>query len=148
MENICRAALDEIRTAYPDTVFHFESAGELDGNFDAARIQQVLSNLLNNAVKYGEKGQPVTLSAAGEAETINIQVKNLGNPIPAESLQVIFNPLIQLPSNQSNSGSHPSANIGLGLFIAREIVKGHNGIIKVKSSEGDGTVFVIHLPRK
>jgi signal transduction histidine kinase len=147
MENTCRVALDEIRTAYPNAVFHFESSGELNGNFDAARIQQVLSNLLNNAVKYGQKGLPVTLSATGEAERINIQVKNLGNVIPSESLRVIFNPLIQLPSNQSNLGSHPSASIGLGLFIAREIVKGHNGTIAVNSSESGGTVFVIHLPR-
>lgn len=147
MENICRISLDEVRTAYPDAVFHFESSGELDGYFDFARFQQVLSNLLNNALKYGQSGMPVTLSAAGEAEAIIIEVKNFGNAIPPESLQVIFNPLIQLPSNEPNSRTHPSASIGLGLFIAREIVKGHNGTIEVKSSETDGTVFIIRLPR-
>lgn len=147
LENICRVSLDEIRTVYPDAVFHFESSGNLDGYFDAARIQQVLSNLLNNAIKYGRSGTPVTLAAAGEAEAIILQVKNFGNAIPPESLQVIFNPLIQLPSNDSNSHSYPDASIGLGLFIAREIVKGHNGTIQVKSSEADGTVFMIRLPR-
>ena len=89
----------------------------------------------------------MTLSAAGEAEAINLRVKNLGNAIPPESLQVIFNPLIQLPSKEPVSGAHPSASIGLGLFIAREIVKGHNGTIKVESSENGGTVFIIQLPR-
>ncbi|HEX9960139.1 MAG TPA: sensor histidine kinase [Pyrinomonadaceae bacterium] len=147
MENICRAALDEIQTAYPEVVFHFETAGELNGRFDAARMQQVLSNLLNNAVKYGEKGLPLTLSATGEAETITLQVKNLGNVIPPESMQVIFNPLIQLPAKEATSGAHLSASIGLGLFITREIVKGHNGTIKVESTENGGTVFSIRLPR-
>lgn len=147
LENLCRISLDEMRTAYPNAVFHFESSGELDGHFDSARLQQVLSNLLNNAVKYGQRDLPVTLSAAGEAKAIILKVKNFGNTIPPESLQVIFNPLIQLPSKESNSGSHTSASIGLGLFIAREIVKGHHGTIQVKSNEADGTVFTIRLPR-
>jgi len=147
MENICRISLDEVRTAYPNAVFHFESSGALDGYFDSARFQQVLSNLLNNAVKYGQSDTPVTLSVAGEAEAIILKVKNFGNAIPPESLQVIFNPLIQLPSNEPNSNTYLSASIGLGLFIAREIVKGHNGTIEVKSSETGGTVFIIRLPR-
>jgi signal transduction histidine kinase len=147
MENICRISLGEIQTAYPNAVFHFESSGDINGYFDSARIQQVLSNLLNNAVKYGQSDMPVTLSAAGEEEAIILKVKNFGNTISPESLQVIFNPLIQLPSNESNSNSHLSTSIGLGLFIAREIVKGHNGTIEVKSSETDGTIFIIWLPR-
>jgi signal transduction histidine kinase len=145
MEETCRTALDEVRTAYPNAVFHFESSGDLKAGFDPARIQQVLSNLLNNAVKYGESGLPVTLSATGEAEAIFLRVKNFGNAIPPESMQLIFNPLIQLPSTESNS--HVTASIGLGLFIAREIVRGHKGTIEVKSSEGDQTVFIVALPR-
>ena len=147
MENICRVALDEIQTAYPDAVFHFECAGDTKGYFDPARIQQVLSNLLNNAVKYGESGLPVTLSAAGEAESMVIKVKNFGNTIPREFLQIIFNPLIQLPSDETNSNPRLTASIGLGLFIAREIVKGHHGTIEVQSSEDDGTVFLVRIPR-
>lgn len=148
MEKVCRVALDEIQTAYPEAVFNFDTEGDLNGHFDAARIQQVLSNLLNNAVKYGESEKPVTLSAAGEAEAIVLMVKNSGNAIPPESLQVIFNPLIQLPSNDASSNPQISASIGLGLFIAHEIVKGHNGTIEVKSAEGDETVFTVRLPRE
>jgi signal transduction histidine kinase len=147
MEKTCRVALDEIQTAYPDAVFDFKSAGDLNGHFDAARIQQLLSNLLNNAVKYGESGLPVTLSAEGEKDEIILKVKNFGNTIPPESLQVIFNPLIQLPSNDDGNNQQISASIGLGLFIAREIVKGHNGTIEVTSSEDNGTVFIVSIPR-
>jgi signal transduction histidine kinase len=147
LQDICQVALDEVQTAYPDTVFHFESSGDLNGNFDFARFQQVLSNLLNNAVKYGQNGKPVTLLLTGKANSITLEVKNFGNTIPPESLQVIFNPLVQLSPDKSNSNSQLSTSIGLGLFIAREIVKGHNGTIEVESSESDGTVFSIQLPR-
>jgi signal transduction histidine kinase len=147
MENVCRAALDEVRTAYPDTDFQFKSSGDLNGSFDTPRFHQVLANLLNNAVKYGESGMPISLSAAGEAEAITLKVKNFGNEIPAESFQAIFNPLIRLPSNLPNSGYDVPASIGLGLFIAREIVRGHNGTIDVQSSAADGTLFTIHIPR-
>jgi signal transduction histidine kinase len=147
MENICRLSLEELQSANPTAILQFESAGDLSGHFDPARFQQVLSNLLNNAVKYGEIGLPVTLSARGEGESITLQVKNFGNAIPSDSLEIIFNPLIQLSSNQSNSNSRPTDSIGLGLFIAQEIVKGHNGTIEVGSSEKDGTIFTVQLPR-
>lgn len=147
IEKVCRIALDEIQTAYPDASFDFTSAGEINGRFDSARIQQVLSNLLNNAVKYGEPGLPVTLSAEGETEAIVLKVKNFGNMIPREYLQVIFNPLIQLPVSKPESNPPLPTSIGLGLFIAREIVKGHNGTIEVTSSEDKGTIFLVRLPR-
>lgn len=147
MEKICRIALDEIQTAYPDAVFDFKSTGDIIGRFDSARIQQVLSNLLNNAVKYGETGVPVMLSTEGDAEAIILKVKNFGNMIPREYLQAIFNPLIQLPASDPASDPPLPTSIGLGLFISREIVKGHNGTIEVTSSEDNGTVFIVRLPR-
>lgn len=147
MGTICQAALDEVQLSYPKAVFNFEVTGNLDGYFDAARFQQVLSNLLNNAAKYSTPGMPVTLSARNESETIIVEVKNIGHPIPPESLQVIFNPLVQVASNKSESKSHPSTSLGLGLFIAREIVEGHNGTIEASSSETDGTIFTVRLPK-
>jgi signal transduction histidine kinase len=147
MDDICRTSLDEIQSANPDAILNFESSGDLRGHFDPARFQQVLSNLLNNAVKYGESGLPVLLSARGEGESITVQVKNSGNTIPSESLEIIFNPLIQLSSDGSNSNPRLTDSIGLGLFIAREIVKGHNGTVEVKSSDKEGTVFTVNLPR-
>jgi signal transduction histidine kinase len=101
--------------------------------------------LLINAAKYSEQGRQVTLSAHRGPETITVEVKNFGRPIPPESLQVIFNPLVQLSAKGTHS--HPSTSLGLGLFIAREIVEGHNGTIEVSSSETDGTKFTVHLPQ-
>ena len=146
MGNICRESLDEVQSAYPQAVFNFEAMGNLEGYFDRARFQQVISNLLINAVKYSERGTPITLSARSEPETIIVQVTSFGEPIPTESLQVIFNPLVQLSANRSKA-NHQSTSLGLGLFIAREIVEGHHGTIGATSSEEDGTIFTVRLPK-
>jgi signal transduction histidine kinase len=145
MGNICRTAIDEVQLAYPNALFNFEEAGNLEGAFDPTRFQQVLSNLLINAAKYSEPGKQITLSAHRNPETITVEVKNLGRPIPPESLQVIFNPLVQLSVRGTHSQA--STSLGLGLFIAREIVEGHNGTIEVSSSETDGTIFTVRLPQ-
>jgi signal transduction histidine kinase len=145
MGDVCRASLDEVQSAYPNAVFNFETMGNLDRRFDPARFQQVLSNLLINAAKYSEEGKSISLSARRDGETIAVEIKNFGRPIPPESLQVIFNPLVQLSAQGSQS--HPSTSLGLGLFIAREIVEGHNGTIEVSSSETNGTIFTVRLPQ-
>lgn len=145
MGDVCRTAIDEVQMAYPNALFNFEVAGNLEGSFDPTRFQQVLSNLLINAAKYSDPGKQVTLSARRDPKTIVVEVKNFGRPIPTESLQVIFNPLVQLSTKGSHS--HPSTSLGLGLFIAREIVEGHDGTIEVSSSETDGTIFTVRLPQ-
>ena len=142
----CEAALDEMKAAHPDQVFRFEMSGDLSGAFDNARLQQVFSNLLNNAVQHGAKGLPVIFEAHGGPDAVSVRVKNYGCPIPADALQVIFNPLVQVPSPAS-AGDRRSTSLGLGLFIARTIVAGHGGTLEVESSERGGTVFTARLPR-
>jgi hypothetical protein len=129
MERICRIAFDEIRAAHPERTFTLETSGELEGRFDGERLQQVLSNLLNNAVHHGTASLPITLSARGESDNITLRVKNYGRPIPADQLQVIFNPLVQIPppAAEVHEGDGPTTNLGLGLYIAREIVAMHGG---------------------
>jgi signal transduction histidine kinase len=146
MEQICALAFDEIRAVHPERLFKLETSGELDGHFDSERLQQVLSNLLNNAVQHGTRHEPITLSAHGEADKITVQVTNHGRRIPKDQLQVIFNPLVQIPVLADEDGS-PSTSLGLGLYIAHEIVAMHGGTIVAESSEQHGTVFSAHLPR-
>ena len=114
---------------------------------DSARLQQVFSNLLNNAVQHGAKGLPVIFDAHGEPDAVSVRVKNYGSPIPVDALQVIFNPLVQVPCPASGPGEGRSTSLGLGLFIARTIVAGHGGTLEVESSERGGTVFTARLPR-
>jgi signal transduction histidine kinase len=146
MEQICRIAFDEIRAAHPERTFRLQTSGELEGRFDGERLQQVLSNLLSNAVQHGAGSQPITLSAHGESDRITVKVKNYGRRIPPDQLQVIFNPLVQIPA-PADENSSPSTSLGLGLYIAREIVTMHGGTIVAESSEKDGTVFSARLPR-
>jgi signal transduction histidine kinase len=147
MAHICTLALDEIRGAHPERDFRLETSGNLDGRFDSERLQQVLSNLLNNAVRHGDRQQPITLSARGAPDKITVEVRNYGRPIPADQLQVIFNPLVQIPSGLVDEDSTPSTSLGLGLYIAHEIVTMHGGTIVAESSDELGTVFSARLPR-
>jgi signal transduction histidine kinase len=146
MEQICRMAYDEIRAAHPENVFQLEMSGELEGVFDGERIQQVLANLLNNAVQHGARSEPITLSAHGESGKITVKVKNYGQLIPADQLLVIFNPLVQIPSVPADNANFPTS-LGLGLYIVHEIVAMHGGTVVAESSAEDGTIFSASLPR-
>jgi signal transduction histidine kinase len=147
MEKICRSAFDEIRAAHPEREFRLDMQGPLEGRFDGERLQQVLSNLLNNAVQHGERTHPITLSAHGEPDEITVEVKNRGRPIPADQLLVIFNPLVQVPPEPEDEDAGLSTGLGLGLYIAHEIVAMHGGTLVAKSSDREGTVFSASLPR-
>jgi hypothetical protein len=141
---VCSAALQEAALAHPQTAFRFESGGHLDGIFDAARIRQVVSNLLNNAVQHGRRGLPVFLIVGREGSDLTLEVRNQGVPIPPDLLQVIFDPLVQVPMEQGDPRHF--ANLGLGLFIAREIVMAHGGTIVASTSTQDGTRFRVVVP--
>jgi signal transduction histidine kinase len=120
--------------------------GDLVLQADEKRLEQVLSNLLNNAVQHGDREAPVALTAHGGADTVFLSVKNMGRPIEPELLPTIFEPLVQ--GAEAEGGTDRAQNsIGLGLFIVREIVRGHEGTIDVESSEARGTVFTVKLPR-
>jgi signal transduction histidine kinase len=145
---LCEEAIEEMRSGHPGRVFHLGVSGELGGSFDAARLEQVLSNLLNNAVQHGAKDRPVILEAEGGRDAISMRVTNHGPAIRADALQVIFNPLVQIPAQTPDARAPGSSSLGLGLYIARHIVVGHGGTLEVESSEDDGTVFTARLPRR
>ena len=147
MEEICRLAFHEIRAVHPERSFKLETSGDLGGRFDAERFQQVLINLLENAVRHGDRAQPITLSAHGDPLQVTVRVQNRGQPIPEDQLQVIFNPLVQIPSALVDEASEPSTSLGLGLYIAKEIVTMHGGTLDAESSSLNGTIFSARLPK-
>jgi signal transduction histidine kinase len=144
---ICRDVVEEVRSAQPERQFLLEVPEDLAGWVDDARLRQALSNLLNNAVQHGDPASPISLLVREEGTEIVIAVKNLGDPIPADSLQVIFDPLVQLSTRSAAVPEVPSTNLGLGLFIAREVALGHHGSLDVTSDAAEGTVFTMRLPR-
>ena len=144
---LCHEAFEEVRAAYPRRALVSDISGDLSAMFDAPRMRQVLINLLTNAVQHSEHASPVFLVVKKVGDRIEAVVKNRGTPIPPDSLQVIFNPLVQVARTESKPHERPATSLGLGLFIAREIVTAHGGSIEVTSSEADGTAFAVHLDR-
>ena len=126
----------------------FERAGDLEVDFDPARMRQVLINLLGNAVQHGDASQPIRFDVRGEKHQVQASVSNHGTPIPASGIGTIFEPLVQLAKAKRGPGQRPATSLGLGLFIAREIVKAHGATLGVTSSAEEGTEFTIRMPRE
>jgi signal transduction histidine kinase len=145
---VCEDALEAIRTGFPEQQFVQTLSGDLTLQADAPRLRQALSNLLGNAVQHGDRGAPITLHAAGEADAVVLKVGNQGQPIAADSQLAIFEPLVRVPSSAALSQDRSKTSLGLGLFIVREIVIGHGGTIEVQSTAETGTVFTLRLPRQ
>jgi signal transduction histidine kinase len=108
---------------------------------DYGRLDQVLGNLLANALRYTPEGGTITLSAKPNQGGVQIQVADSGRGIPAEDLPYIFDRFWRGDSSRPHGGS-----TGLGLAIAQQLVRAHDGRIAVESEVGQGTIFTIELP--
>jgi signal transduction histidine kinase len=105
--------------------FHLEEGINCDTN----RVSQLFSNLLSNANHHGDKDKPIKVSAFSSDDLFRLSVKNEGDPIPKTSLEHLFEPFYKEDENSNKQG------LGLGLFIASEIAKAHDGSLEVKSTE-------------
>ncbi len=106
---------------------------------DPVRIGQLFSNLLGNALAHGSAETPVRARAATDGETFELSVSNAGEPIPAEAMKKLFQPFFRASVRESQQG------LGLGLFIAHEIAKAHQGTLSVASSPLE-TTFTFRMP--
>lgn len=142
---ICERIVEEIRALHPASNIVFEAKAQALGSFDGPRMEQVFSNIISNAVQHGDAPLPITVELATRAETVVFTVRNGGNPISADVLPFIFNPMGRF-SQRSVIEHGPTEGLGLGLFIASEIVTSHQGLIEVESDLASGTVFRATLP--
>jgi signal transduction histidine kinase len=144
LAEVCALEIDGLQTAHPDRVISFIAKGNLRGVWDAARIQQILSNLLKNALDYGARDAAIEVQATELEREVLLSVRNRGAPIPPATLRNIFEPLRRgaVGHDRPETGS----NLGLGLFIAQEIARAHGGTIHVSSDEHE-TTFTVNLPR-
>jgi PAS domain S-box-containing protein len=110
------------------------------GRFDRTRVEQVITNLLVNAAKFGQ-GKPITLHVAPDGDRARLRVTDRGIGIAAEDQARVFERFERAVTSQHFGG------LGLGLYIARQIVEAHGGEIYVESVPGTGTSFVVRLPR-
>jgi signal transduction histidine kinase len=144
--NLCLGAVEELRRNYPGRSIEFDAKGDREGMWDAARIAQVFSNLIGNALQHGAQDEPVTVHLDCESDEIVAKIGNKGTPIDRDRMQSIFEPLVRF-TEEGRIGHRNETSLGIGLYITREIVQAHKGVIHVDSSDGEGTTFTFRLPR-
>jgi PAS domain S-box-containing protein len=135
--------VDEIRAAHPQSLIDFEVNGECNARVDTDRFEQVVSNLVENAVTHGDPAKPVRLVLTGEPNVLRMTVQNFGVPISPDFLPLVFSPF----ARGGETGQHSSAGLGLGLYICERIIYAHHGKLSVRSSQEAGTCFEVLLPR-
>jgi signal transduction histidine kinase len=110
-----------------------EVVGETRGLWDGLRLQQMLRNLVSNAIKYGAPGEPVRVVLTGEEADVRIEVVNSGPAIQQSALNEIFDPLTRGPAQRHDTDN----GLGLGLYIVREIARAHGGEVVVRSDKAE-----------
>ena len=134
------AVVHELRDGQPDCQIIADIGVSCSVRCDLGRLQQIASNLLANALTHGRPQSPVKISAKADANDLVLEVWNAGEPIPAESLNKIFEPFWRHSVSASRNG------LGLGLHICSQIVRAHQGRISVTSTREGGTQFTARLP--
>ena len=119
--------------------------GDTHGAWDPRRLDQMLQNLIGNALQHGSNKREVTLTLSGDARSVRLTVHNHGLPIPVDAIPTLFDPLVRSASEELGE---PTTSLGLGLFIVKQVVDAHQGTIEISSNEADGTTFTVVLPRK
>lgn len=146
--------VEELRSTHERADIVVRSVGNLEGNWDSGRLQQVMSNLIGNAIRHGRAGGVIVVTLDGSStEGVTLAVHNEG-VIPTDVRQAMFEPFAgsstrDRPSNESERRDLVVARdgLGLGLYIVDQIVRAHGGKIDVESSEDSGTTFRVSLPR-
>jgi signal transduction histidine kinase len=137
------STLDDFRLRAPSRKLHFNRPdAPIEITIDPLRINQVISNLIDNALKYSFEDSPIEVSITTTQTHLCASVKDQGHGITEEKQKDLFAPF----SRGSDELTDKSGGLGLGLFISREIITLHEGTIGVKSTIGEGSTFYFELP--
>ncbi len=143
---VVRQGVEELEAAWPERSLRVQvGPGRYEGQWDADRLLQVVSNLGGNALQYGPPELPVTFRLSDAGDAVVLEVHNGGEPIPPEMLPRLFDPFRRGTSAGHAGGA--GAGLGLGLYIVEQVVKGHGGRIEAQSAAEAGTTFRVTLPR-
>ena len=145
LKETCLPVMAEMEVIHPNQRFSLIAEDDVHGSFDTAKMKQVLSNLIGNAVQHGASNSAVTVTAQRTQSGLELHVHNDGPAIPPAMLPKIFDCFVQAKSGLKPD-EEQSTSLGLGLYIAKEIVAAHGGTIDVQSSDGEGTTFIVRLP--
>jgi signal transduction histidine kinase len=145
LAQISRQTVAELAAAHQKSTIDLSCPESLRGTFDATRINQMLSNLIGNAIQHGAHSQPVTVAVSLESDHVVFQVHNEGAPIPESTLHTIFD-FTPRRRKEDKEPTNNFSHLGLGLFVVKKIVVAHSGTIKVTSTAEAGTTFNVKLP--
>jgi signal transduction histidine kinase len=141
LSEICQRIVDELRATSTIEIIQTEN-GDVTGVWDTGRLAEVVSNIVGNAVGYATPGTSVAVDLRNDGERVVLSITNLGICIAPALLRDVF-----LPFRRSQeAATHRSGHLGLGLYIAHEIVNSHGGTLDVRSTDGS-TTFTASLPR-
>ena len=139
---VCLEEVELRRASHPDHVIELNVTGSTEGLWDASRIKQALGNLIANAATYGAPRGRISVDLRVDEMQAHLSVKNEGPALPREILSSLFEPLRRMP----NGAQGDRANLGLGLFIVREVARAHGGTVTAESADGV-TDFALHLSK-
>ncbi|QYF93404.1 sensor histidine kinase [Massilia sp. PAMC28688] len=145
LSRVCQEVVDELRTYHPERRIDLSMQDHLDAIFDESRIAQVLSNLIGNAIQYGSGDKPVIVVMSKLENDVRITVNNRGKAIEQNKLAAVFDPFVRIAATHS-PGFTERTSLGIGLFIARQIVHAHGGELTVSSDKASGTTFTLVIP--
>jgi PAS domain S-box-containing protein len=133
---VCRTVVEEF-----EAPIRLEVEGDVTGRWDPDRLAEALSNVAGNAIEHAAPGTAVVIKARANGPEVVVEIINRGDPIPGEVLPFIFEPFRRAKQQKKLSG-----NLGLGLYIAKQIVEAGRGTLAAFSADGT-TTFVMRLPR-
>jgi signal transduction histidine kinase len=133
--------VEEVRAAHPERAIEFEIGGAVAASIDCDRLEQVVSNLLSNAVAHGDPARPIRVALSKRGRVTVLSVHNHGTPIDPAFMPLLFDAFKRAGKPQGRSDG-----LGLGLYISQCIVAAHGGKIEVASSSEFGTRFDVMLP--
>jgi signal transduction histidine kinase len=140
---LCEEVIDELHAAHPNATVQLTVEATAEGSWDGARMSQLLTNLVVNAVAHGDPSHPVAVTLSDSEAMAVISVHNQGPAIPAGDLPTLFQPLMLRGSVPRRSKG--SSGLGLGLYISQQIAIAHGGTLQVTSDDQNGTTFVARL---
>jgi PAS domain S-box-containing protein len=141
---VVQQAVEEVRLAHPEREITLARGGPGGTRGDGDRLAQVVTNLVVNALTYSPPKTPVRVETRGAEGGVVLRVSNQGEPIRAELLPHLFEPMTRGEHRRDAA----SRSIGLGLYIVDNIVRAHCGTIEVRSTAEEGTTFTVRLPRE
>ncbi len=140
--------VEEVRTFHPDRDIELVCKGNLNGDWDGPRVAQVFSNLISNAIQHGKSDCTIHVVMAGSEKDVLFEVKNDADVIPPAKLRMLFDPVKSFAIRPASERVKSRVkNLGLGLYVVKEIVHAHEGKISVTSSKKSGVKFSVTLPR-